>query len=108
MQLDKASNDLLIFRPSLCLSPQFLLTAARSLPARSMIESVAELTHCRTTCFCMSTSVPFPTRPTLICKMACDRDDCELASVGEVDRLWLPIITRSMTSSTELGRFIVT
>ena len=110
MQFASASNDRLMFAPSLSLLPSFFVSDARSEPARSTRDSRP-----------VSTSIlppppppppePAPPPPaasggctrlnrrTLISITAWDRDETALASVGSVFRLALPSLKTSNTLS---------
>src|SRR5438128_1024663 len=73
MQLPSASSDLLMLAPSSNRSPRFLVALARSLPARSIILSVAMV------CGSLISALR-SFWATLICSTACDRDDTALAA----------------------------
>ena len=113
MQFASASNDRLMFAPSLSLLPSFFVSDARSEPARSTRDNLP-----------VSTSIlppppppppePAPPPPaaalsavgctrlnrrTLISITACDREETALASVGSVFRLALPSLRTSNTLS---------
>ena len=90
------SNDRLILAPSSNLSPRFLVTEARSLPARSIMDRVAIRWFSETPAvrgFCN----------TLICRTAWERDDVAFASVGDIVRLLLPMRIIFMTCCTFFG-----
>jgi hypothetical protein len=78
--------------PSAKRVPRFLVADARSLPARSIKESVA-IVKSSDTLAVLSRWQMF------ICKTACDRDDVALASVGDIVLFSFPIKTKSMSSS---------
>lgn len=82
-----------MFAPSKSLAPRFLVTEARSLPARSMIERVAWLVS-------SETSPVLFLIVTLTWSTACDREDVAFASVGEEVRFSFPRSIKFMTSST--------
>jgi hypothetical protein len=93
MQLPSASNDLLIFAPSIKRSPRFFVALARSLPAKSIMLRVAMV-------WGSLTDALRSFDETLICRTACDRDDVALASVGDMVRYSLPRTIMSITSWT--------
>ena len=97
MQFPSASSDLLMFAPSTMRCPMFVVAAARSLPARSMIESVP-IVRC---------SVMEAVRGawvTWTCRTACERELVSLACVGLCVRRELPRSTICFTSSAFAGR----
>src|SRR4051812_16559897 len=75
MQLPSASSDLLMLAPSNSRSPRFLVALARSLPARSMMLSVAMVCGSLTSAFRSFWAM-------LIWSTACDREETALAAVG--------------------------
>lgn len=96
MQLPKDNSDLLMFAPSVSRAPLFLVALARSLPAKSMILSVAIVWGSSIFAFRSFCA-------TLIWRTACDREDVALASVGDIVLSSLPRMTISMTCSTLCG-----
>ena len=97
MQLASASNERLMLAPSRSLLPSFLVSEARSLPAKSTSDKRPVSTS-----ILLPLSPPSPTRlnrRTLISITAWDREDTALASVGSVLRLALPSLNTSNTLS---------
>lgn len=96
MQLPKASRDLLMLAPSSNLSPLFLVTEARSEPARSMTLRVA--------------TVQSSTRPAVLgfrrmltLMTACEREETALASVPWTVRWEFPDEIKVITSDAHVG-----
>mmetsp|Transcript_22533 Transcript_22533/g.76182 ORF Transcript_22533/g.76182 Transcript_22533/m.76182 type:complete len:397 (-) Transcript_22533:443-1633(-) len=106
--LPSASSDRLMRAPSANRAPEFCVSAARSLPAKSIMHSLARRRtrspRWASACCCDAllrriggkTSVA----STLICRMACDLDDSACAPVDSCVRLELPWCSSSMTAST--------
>lgn len=82
-----------MFAPSKSRAPRFLVTDARSLPARSIIERV-ELSASSERSPVLFLIVR------LICRTAWDREEVAFASVGDDVRLSLPRKIKFITSST--------
>ena len=92
---------MLILAPYLSRMPLFSVTVPRSLPARSMSESLPQR---RLTSVLLVRS----RRVTMTWKMACERDECWFAFVASVVRLRLPYESRFITSFLSKTRSSVT
>ena len=101
MQLPRASRLLLMFAPSMSLIPRLLVLEARSLPARSIKESLAMLISAFIPCALSLCS-------TVIYSTACDREDVSLASVRSFVLSRFPYLMYFAISSTLVVMISVT